>query len=57
MNSLKNNAFEITAKILFNDLFNKEYKNMTTNEIDLNNDILGKKNDCLSIPNHVFYLN
>jgi hypothetical protein len=55
-------SFKIAAKKVFSDLYDliKEDENMTTNKIndkqvksnklDLNNDILGKKNECLSIP-------
>ena len=62
MNSTNNNFFEIAAKKVFSDLYDliKEDENMTTNKrndkqvksnkLDLNNDILGKKNECLSIP-------
>ena len=62
MNSTNNNSFEIAAKKVFSDLYNlmKEDENITTNEIgdksiksnklDLNNDVLDKNNDCLTIP-------
>ena len=64
MNSTNNNSFEIAAKKVFNDLYDliKEDENKTLNEIDyddkpiksnkldLNNDVLDKNNDCLTIP-------
>ena len=62
MNSTYNNSFEIAAKKVFSQLGQliDEDENTTTNKrndkqvksnkLDLNNDILGKKNECLSIP-------
>ena len=62
MNSTNNNSFEIAAKKVFNDLYDliKEDENMTlnddkpkpikSNKLDLNNDVLDKNNDCLTIP-------
>ena len=62
MNSTNNNSFEIAAKKVFSDLYDliKEDENMTlkddkpkpikSNKLDLNNDVLDKNNDCLTIP-------
>ena len=64
MNSTNNDSFEIAAKKVFSDLYAliKEDENMILNEIDnddkpiksnkldLNNDVLDKNNDCLTIP-------
>ena len=62
MNSTNNHSFEIAAKKVFNDLYAliKEDENMTlkddkpkpikSNKLDLNNDVLDKNNDCLTIP-------
>ena len=60
MNSTNNNSFEIAAKKVFSDLYAliKEDENMTlnddkpikSNKLDLNNDVLDKNNDCLTIP-------
>ena len=59
MNSTNNNSFEIAALKVFSDLYDliKEDENIKTNKtndksikLDLNNDILCKKNECLSVP-------
>ena len=62
MNCTNNNSFEIAAKKVFRDLHAliKEDEIIKTNEIDdkpiksnkldLNNDVLDKNNDCLTIP-------
>ena len=61
MNSTNNNSFEIAAKKVFSDLYVliKEDENITNktndnsikcNKLDLNNDVLEKNNDCLTIP-------
>ena len=62
MNYTNNNSFEIAAKKVFLQLGQliEEDENITTNKrndkqvksnkLDLNNDILGKKNECLSVP-------
>ena len=61
MNSTNNDSYEIAAKKVFSDLYNliKEDENITnkiddkpikSNKLDLNNDVLDKNNDCLTIP-------
>ncbi len=59
MNSTNNYSFEIAAKKVFSDLYAliKEDENIITNDkpiqsnkLNLNDDILGKNNDCLTIP-------
>ena len=61
MNSTNNNSFEIAAKKVFSDLYAliKEDENITnkiddkpikSNKLDLNNDVLDKNNDGLTIP-------